>query len=312
MATSIAMPGSLSNKKVRLNPARRKAAKAKGAGQSLQSDLIGVNAGATCSPAKDPSLSSTAGDPIPSNAGVNQSAIRRRRDIQKTAAAKAKPPPKQIASAQSENGRPHRAHNYGAMKAAALSTPAFVTGGLAGCAAGAAILLGTSVWSQIAGADSAILTARTSKMVVNNLVEELIASLKAGSHNAPEALDMLRRTTLPYASTIPGGTAFVERLFREIDVVRRQRGGEVDRAVVETRSELANARKRGASAGEMQMTVLKQLAKLSAFTSNATQDMLARNPGLRPYFSATEKKQRVPTLKVNMIVKQKNKEANTG
>lgn len=155
--------------------------------------------------------------------------------------------------------------------------------------AGAAVLLGSGLWSQLAGVDAAILAARTSKMVTNNIVDEGITSLKAGTYNAPEALDMVRRTTLAYAGAIPGGVPFVERLFREVDVVRRKRGGDVDRALAETRGKLASARKRGASAAEMHVVVLRQMAKLSAFTSDATQDIVARNPRLKQYLSVLAK-----------------------
>lgn len=116
---------------------------------------------------------------------------------------------------------------------------------------------------------------------------------------------MLRRTSLAYAGAVPGGTAFVEHLFREIDTVRRQRGGEVDRALAEATREISNARKGKNSAGKMHVIVLKQLAMLSAFTGNATRDIMARNPGLRPYLSAVDS-QKVPTVKLNMTLRQKS------
>lgn len=180
-----------------------------------------------------------------------------------------------------------------------------------GCAAGAAILLGVGIWYDFSGAESAILAARAAKLCMDNLADEVIASLKAGTYSADEALDMLRRTTLAYASTIPGGAPFVERLFREIDTVRKQRGKEVDKVVAETYALLAKAGKRGAAPVEMQGIVLGQLAKLSTFASKATQDVVARNPGLRPFRDGAvkslqpPKEQKVPTVRVNMAVRQK-------
>lgn len=197
-------------------------------------------------------------------------------------------------------------------KSLALKTPALVTGGLFGCAAGAAILLGVGIWYDFSGAESAILTAKAAKLCVDNLTEELITSLKAGTYSADEALDMLRRTTLAYASTIPEGAPFVERIFREIDMVRKQRGREVDKVVAETYAELAKAGIRGASSVEMRSIVVRQLMKLSSFASDATQDIVARNPSLRSSKDNTNRlpqlspDSKVPTVKVNMAVRHKH------
>lgn len=186
-----------------------------------------------------------------------------------------------------------------------------MTGGLFGCAAGAAVLLGVQLWYDFAGAESAILAAKSARLSMDNLTEELITSLKSGTYSADEALDMLRRTTLAYASTIPGGAVFVERVFREIDTVRKQRGREVDKVVAETYVELARAGKQGASSVEMRDVVIKQLMKLSSFASSATQDVVARNPKLRPFTEEAAKSLKgpretgMPTVRVNMAVRQK-------
>lgn len=193
----------------------------------------------------------------------------------------------------------------------ALTAPALVTGGLVGCAAGAAILLGVGIWYDFSGAEQAILAARAAKLCVDNLAEEIIASLKAGTYSADEALDMLRRTTLAYASTIPEGAPFVERVFREIDTVRKQRGREIDKVVAETYGELQKAGRRGASSAEMRTIVVGQLMKLSSFASRATQDIVTRNPTLKPYREGASKalqgppESKVPTVRLNMAVRQK-------
>jgi hypothetical protein len=185
-----------------------------------------------------------------------------------------------------------------------------VTGGLVGCAAGAAVLLGAGIWKTFAGTDSAILTARSAKLCLDNLIEEIITSLQAGTYNAPEALDMLRRTTLTYASAIPGGAPMVERTFREIDLVRQLRGRDVDRVLEEAYAEVARAGSRGASAEELQTIVFTQLMRLSEFATDATQDLLARNPSLKSYSDGAVRALRrppskVPTVKLNLAIQHK-------
>lgn len=193
----------------------------------------------------------------------------------------------------------------------AFNAPAFVTGGLIGCAAGAAILMAVHVWYDFAGVKAAVATARAARICVDNLSEELITSMSAGTYSTDEALDILRRTTLAYASTIPDGGPVVERIFREIAAVRQSRGAEVDKVLAGAYDELRAAGNKGCSAVETRNIVLKHLVKLSLFASRATQDVLTRNPRLKPLRDGAVKalkeppRAKVPSTKVNLVVKHK-------
>lgn len=165
------------------------------------------------------------------------------------------------------------------------------------------------VWYDFAGVKAAIATARAARLCVDNLSEELITSLSMGTYSTDEALDILRRTTLAYAGMIPGGGPVVERIFREIALVRQSRGAEVDKVLASAFDELRAAGDRGLSAVETRDVVLKHLVKLSVFASRATQDVLKRNPRLKPIRDGAVKalkeppKEKVPTTKVNLVVK---------
>lgn len=167
------------------------------------------------------------------------------------------------------------------------------------------------VWYDFAGVKAAIATARAARLCVDNLSEELITSLNAGTYSTDEALDMLRRTTLAYASTIPGGGGLVERIFREIGAVRQSRGAEVDKVLAGAYEELRAAGDKGLSAVETRDIVLRHLVRLSFFASRATQDVLTRNPRLKPLRDGAVKalkeppREKVPTTKVNLVVKHK-------
>lgn len=302
-------------KRTRLNPARRKSAKTKLAA-SPEPQSAGAGAGE-----KDDDLKAKSIVPAvkgtPSTKASNQPP---RKPLQKSfptlpieAAKKSAKSSSNTDSQQSGN----RKSRHGQAGALALATPAMVTGGLVGCAAGAAVIIGAGLWKNIAGVDSAILTARTAKLCMDNLVEEAITSLKAGTYSGPEAIDMLRRTTLAYATTIPGGAPFVEHIFQEVEMVRKQRGMEVDTVLSDVCTELGKAGERGATTAEMHTVVFKQLARLSHFATNATQDVMARNPHFRPFMTGAAKTlhpppaSKVPTVKVNMAVKHKLPRANT-
>ncbi|CAK1367377.1 unnamed protein product [Cercospora beticola] len=307
-ATNSAVPAAENGKtKARPNPRRRasrmkQADTASGAGSAWKAEVPtkpSPNSSACYKPGTNISKASRAKPDISkqSGRGANLHPKRSKSNLQ----------PEAIESAHATDNAKSQS-NTGPL---ALAAPAVVTGGLLGCAAGAAVILGAGIWKNFAGIDNAILAARTAKLCVDNLIEEIITSLKAGTYNAPEALDMLRRTTLAYASSIPGGAPLVERVFREVEMVRRQRGPEVDKVLGEAYLEIARAQKKGASADELQSMVLKQAMKLSAFATKATQDVLARNPKWRPYRDEAKKalrgppESKVPTVKVNIAVQQK-------
>jgi hypothetical protein len=184
-----------------------------------------------------------------------------------------------------------------------------LTGGLIGCAAGAAILMAVHVWYDFAGVKAAIATARAARMCVDNLSEELITSLSVGTYSTDEALDILRRTTLAYASMIPDGGPVIERIFCEISLVRQTRGADVGKVLAGAYEELRAAGDKGLSAVETRNIVLKHLVKLSLFASQATQDVLTRNPRLKPLRDGAvhalkePPRDKVPTTKVNLVVK---------
>ena len=298
-------------KKTRLNPARRKSAKARlEASEPVPEPPLPTSTTAPAAtvpgatqPVKQNNKSMT--PTIPNNQlskQVSKPATVQRQNTESAATIK-KPTLQRAMTA------PEPANNKN--RSLGFKAPAIVTGGLVGCAAGAAILLGVGMWYDFSGAESAILTAKAAKLCVDNLTEELITSLKAGTYSGDEALDMLRRTTLAYASTIPEGAPFVEKVFLEIDTVRKQRGREIDRTVADTYTELSKAGLRGAKSDEMRSIVIGQLMKLSSFASRATQDVVTRNPKLRPYRDDVSRslqgapKSKTPTVRVNMAVRQK-------
>ncbi|KAF2768107.1 hypothetical protein EJ03DRAFT_137022 [Teratosphaeria nubilosa] len=194
----------------------------------------------------------------------------------------------------------------------ALAAPALTTGGLLGCAASAVILTGVHLWHNLSGAEQAILAARSARLCVDNFTDELIASQKAGTYNADEALDVLRRTSLAYATSIPGGASTVETIFREVGMVRKQRGHEVNGVLAETHAQLSKASNRGANSSEMRDIVLMNVVKLSGFAGRSVRDIVTRNPQLKPYQDGAVKSlqgppdKKIPTVRLNMAVRQKS------
>lgn len=296
MATTIPALEAASSraKKARLNPARRKSAQAKVPNAQTAPLTTSTTSNGASNGVQRPVALRIQSSPNPS--GPTESTIAQsvgeEDDEQKAGAPRSRFPP----PAQSKSS------------ALSLTPAAIVTGGLIGCVAGAAILMSAGIWYDYAGVESALLAARSTRICLDNLTDEVIASLKGGTYSTDEALDMLRRTTLAYASTIPGGSAYVERIFREINLVRKERGREVDKILSESYCELSSAGRKGASPDQMRQLVVRRLAKLSTFASESIRDVVDRNPNLKPYRDGALKSlqgSRHPKIKLNMTVRQK-------
>lgn len=169
-STSTLVGPSPKQKPARLNPARRKAAKAKEAGRIPPS----VNA-ALEFPINDLDCNSNPSKPVALQNGISRNAIARQVAVQNPALSNKQAQSKAVLCASSKVNKLHRSRD------SPLNDPAFVAGGLIGCVAGAVILLGAGIATRVAGVDSAIHTARTSKVVVNNLIEDTVTSLKTGT-----------------------------------------------------------------------------------------------------------------------------------
>lgn len=317
----------LQKKKTRKNPTRRRSEQAKVNRLGSTETIIGVNDvptlpqidKATVTPTPTPTTTPDAQSPPKQRKRPRKLNVQASGATPSAAQPAPRPPLAQHRSAPASetvtNIRPALVRSQSFLdekrSSLALVAPALVTGGLVGCVAGAAILSGVCMWHDASGANSAILAAQAAKVCVDNLTEDIITSLKSGTFSTDEALDVLRRSSLAYASTIPRGTAFVERFFREIEMVRKQRGREVDSVLAEACQELSRAKGRGATQDEMQDIAWTKLAKLSTFASNTLRDVVDRNPSLKPYKESLQghPKPKVPTLKYNLTVRKKQSAA---
>nr|OQO31016.1 hypothetical protein B0A51_01255 [Rachicladosporium sp. CCFEE 5018] len=291
------------NPKKRMNPARRKALRA----QSGLDTLTDLKPSMTSTPAlvsrtySSPSvMKTTPAKPTTqistASAGQTTSTTPAARPTTTIPMNAQKPQPRQAMSIPFE-----RSHsNRGAL---ALTAPALVTGGLIGCVAGAAVMMAVSVWYDFGGVKAAITAAKAARLCVDTLTDEIIASLSAGTYSTDEAIDMLRRTTLAYASAIPDGPPLVERVFREVHTIRQSRGPEVDRILASAYDELQIAGSKGAGASEMRPIVLKHLNKLSGFANRTLRDVETRNPRLKAAPAKTQ--DRVPTVRNNITIRHK-------
>lgn len=118
---------------------------------------------------------------------------------------------------------------------------------------------------------------------------------------------MLRRATLAYACVIPGGALLVERIFKEVELVRHARSAEVERLAGAAWREMQAVGKRGGDGEEVRGVVLKHLGRLTGFASRVSRDVVVRNPALdaKTVPKRNGMPERVPSATVNLTVKHK-------
>lgn len=106
----------------------------------------------------------------------------------------------------------------------------------------------------------------------------------------------------------------MERVFREVAAVRTERGEEVDCALEQAYAELREVGRRGGDAGETREVVLRHAMGLGLVAGSAAKGVLSRNPRLERWRDGAvgalrePDRGRVPTTRVNLVVKHKRKQ----
>jgi hypothetical protein len=160
------------------------------------------------------------------------------------------------------------------------TSPALI-GGIAG---GAAAVAGFYGWYHFSGAKTIVQTANSTKGAYQNMVK----SLQEKAPEPNEALDVLKKTALSYAAFIPGARGYIESAFNDLETVRKNRSGEVDKIVKEGYGELHDLTKKGdaslETAQKAWQILQKHIEKLGSLASDSAGDIIGNHPELKEKF----------------------------
>jgi hypothetical protein len=156
-------------------------------------------------------------------------------------------------------------------------------GGLMG--AGAVLVAGYGYY-HFSGAKTAVQTAKAAKSYVDYGSDQLKASLNAATPNsADEVINALKGISMQYAGWIPGGKAFVDKTFQDIETVQKKHGDEVNKIVKATYEELKEvSQKKGTSletANEAWNVLSKRFQELGALAGDAATEIVDNHPEIK-------------------------------
>lgn len=154
-------------------------------------------------------------------------------------------------------------------------------GGLVG---GGAAFVVCYMWYQLSGMKSAVQSAKQAKSYFDSTTDKLKVSFKEVTPDTNEAIEALRSTANKYARFVPGGQGYVDKVFQDIEAIRKNHGSEVDEIVSEAYGQLRDASKKGASLETMSDVwdiLSKQLHRLAGLAGDAAQDILNNHPQLK-------------------------------
>ncbi|KAL4790552.1 hypothetical protein BDV19DRAFT_372093 [Aspergillus venezuelensis] len=157
------------------------------------------------------------------------------------------------------------------------SSPALI-GGLAG---GAAAFTFGYAWYHFSGAKTAVRTVKETQNYANSVKQTI-------SKNAPEpdqALQWFRDTLKSYAIFIPGAKGYVDTLFDDLELIKKNHAGEVDEIVRDAYGEMKGlSKKAGANADTAFQAIgilQKALSRLLDLSGDAAEDILNNHPKLK-------------------------------
>ncbi|TVY84582.1 hypothetical protein LSUE1_G000663 [Lachnellula suecica] len=162
-------------------------------------------------------------------------------------------------------------------QAAAAGGSSGLVGGLVG---GALVFAAGYGYYHFSGAKSIVNAASTTKAQFQSMT----SNLQKSAPEPNEAIKWLRSTATSYAAFIPGGKAYVDTAFKDLDAVQEKHGAEVEKIVNNAYNELKEAGKNGMSmetatkSWEVLEKTLKQLGELAG---DAAEQILDNHPQIK-------------------------------
>ncbi|KAK5680532.1 hypothetical protein LTS10_007463 [Elasticomyces elasticus] len=140
------------------------------------------------------------------------------------------------------------------------------------------------IWYQASGMASAAKTAKQAKSYVDSATNSLKANFKEVTPDANEAIQFLHETANKYAKWLPGGQQYVDKIFQDLDMIRKNHAEEVDDIVREAYGELRDVSKQGMNLQTMSQSwevLSKHLQRLASLAGDAAQDIMNNHPQLK-------------------------------
>ncbi|GAB7353548.1 hypothetical protein MBLNU459_g3983t1 [Dothideomycetes sp. NU459] len=164
---------------------------------------------------------------------------------------------------------------------AAASSMSPLTAGLLGGVAASAAMYG--VW-YMTPSGRASRGFNKAAYEANKKYNEATKKLQAATPDTNEAIEYVKGIAYSYVAWIPGGRKYLDTAFADIDKLREEHGGEVDKIVKETYGEIQQASKSGLSTDTLYKT-LEALGnfskKIASLAGDAMGDILENHPQLK-------------------------------
>lgn len=120
---------------------------------------------------------------------------------------------------------------------------------------------------------------------VKNYLKSSADQLAAQTPEPSQALDALKSFATSYAAFIPGGRAFVDSSFKDLDAVRAKHGDAVDKIVKDTYAQMQSlVKKDGLSldgAAKAYDVLTTQMKKIGDLAADAAGDLIDRHPEIK-------------------------------
>ncbi|KAK0354343.1 hypothetical protein LTR59_013036 [Friedmanniomyces endolithicus] len=170
--------------------------------------------------------------------------------------------------------------------ASTMQSPA-VIGTISGLVGGS---IACYAWYQASGMASAAKTAKQAKSYVDSATNQLKSTFKDITPDANESIQFLHETANKYARWLPGGKQYVDKVFEDLEIIRKNHAEEVDNIVREAYGELRDVSKQGMNLQTMSQSwdvLSKHLQRLAGLAGDAAQDIMKNHPQLKEKFGGS-------------------------
>lgn len=163
----------------------------------------------------------------------------------------------------------------------ASSNSSHIVSGVAGGVAGAAALYGIYLMTPSGQAARKInKAAREAQKQYKQAAEKLQQS----TPNVDQAIDSIKQFAYSYVAWVPGGRAYVDAAFKDLDTLRQNHGDDVDKIVTDAYRRLQDVSKQGLSldtAAKVYDVLADVTKQLGSLAGDALGDVLDNHPQLK-------------------------------
>ncbi|KLO15419.1 hypothetical protein SCHPADRAFT_995901 [Schizopora paradoxa] len=161
---------------------------------------------------------------------------------------------------------------------------------VAGIAGGGVVILAGYAYYHQSGLKTVVQTSKEFKLYLQSTKDSVVEKTRQATKNPSQALESLKGIVKSYVAFVPGGSAYVDSAFEQIEDLRETHGDETNKAIQEITDEISKVVSEGKAdvptAAKVFEAMRKGMSKIQELGKKVGGDALEKNPKAKEMLSS--------------------------